>query len=546
MDWGEVKKQIVSISVSRPEQHGKGRKKVTTFLVTSLFDNGAEGLSRRQYEDFAWIYNRLVADYLGIIVPVLPERKAANSTEQFAEEFIDDCQNVLLRFLRRLIAHPDLVEAPCLIKFLTANPTEWKEVKEQQKLDKEDLASAEGSLHSDVDSVLFIDADAANHESVSQRKPGMMGRWLSGRAERKALNNPKFIMEETPAEEKKFKDIQEYCDHLSVCVQILSEDAKVFTAAYKVQAEKLQTMGAVFKQLWGEHELSNTSASTMYQAVGDCWGTLYKQVEGQHVFAVQFLDNPMEELCLDVVALQNALKKRKKVLYMYTKKVKESTSLQSQMDKLKGVADLSAIADRYYNLEDVLKSKDLEVAEAKKVSETMSFRLNRDIERFRIDFHGRMGQVLHNYHTAQAKYHEGQAKIFLDAVPSIAKVESGRANLPTTEVPKVTAPTLKLNFSTIGANVSIDAPNTDHFVGQVALPPEPPMAPYPIPENADPAQSPSPAANAPPVPNFDDDEDTMFEAAPMGVKEEEEESAPPPAAAPPAPPPPPRSTDDFL
>jgi hypothetical protein len=237
--------------------------------------------------------------------------------------------------------------------------------------------------------------------------------------------------------------------------------------------------------------------------------------------------------------LQNALKKRKKVLYEYTKKVKESRFLQSQMDNLKGVADLSAIAERYYNLENVLKSKDTEVAESKKVSETMSFRLNKDIERFRIDFHGRMGQVLQNYHTAQAKYHEGQAKIFLDVVPSIAKMESGRANLPTTEVPKVTAPTLKLSFSTIGANVSIDASNTDHFVGQVALPPEPPKAPDPIPESADPAQS--PAANPPPVPNFDDDEDTTFEAAPMGVKEEE--SAPAPAAAPP---PPPRNTDNFL
>lgn len=539
-----MRKQIVSVSISKPEQQGKGRRKFTDYLVTALFDNGAEGLSRRSYEDFTWLYDRLVADYLGIIVPVLPERQAANSTEKFSEDFINDCQHVVNRFLQRIIVHPDLVEAPCLIKFLTANPTEWKELKEQQKSEKEDTASVEGSLHSNADSVLFIDADAANHDPVSKKKPGMMGRWLAGRAERKALSNPQFIMEETPAEAKKFKDIEEYCDHLKICIQILSEDAKAFTAAYKVQAEKLQTMGAAFKQLWGEHELSNTSASTMYQAVGDCWGTLYKQLEGQHSFAVQFLDNPMEELLLDVVALEKALTKRKKMLYEYTKRVKESRSLQSQMDKLKGVADLSAIAEKYYHLENVLKSKDMEVAEAKKLSETISFRLDKDIERFRIDFHGRMGEVLQYYHTAQAKYLEGQAKLFLDAVPSITKMESGRANLPTTEVRKIALPELKVSFSTTGASVSIDESNTDHFVGQVALPPEPAKArgsaatgPTPPPSAFSP-----PAAFSPPVPTFDDDEEITFGAAPMGVQEEEE-SAPPPAAAPPLPPP---AGGDFL
>eukprot|EP00980_Cylindrotheca_fusiformis_P028248 scaffold22589_cov138-Cylindrotheca_fusiformis.AAC.11 len=549
MDWGDVKKQVVSVSVSRPEQQGKGRKKFTDYLVTTLFDNGAESLSRRSYEDFTWLYNRLVAESLGIIVPVLPERQPANGAEKFSEEFINDCQSVLDRFLKRIIAHPELVETTCLLKFLTSNPTEWKDVKEQQQqqllLDKDETGSADGSLHSsNADSNsggLYIDADAANHDPlvVSKKKPGVMGRWLAGRAERKALNNPNFVMEETPAEAKKFRDIQEYSDHLEICIQILAEDAKAISESYRLQSEKLQTMGAAFKQLWGEHELSNTSASTMYQSVGDCWGSLHKHMEGQHSFATQFLDNPLEELFLDVVALQKALRMRKKVLYDYTKKSNQQKTLQSQMDKLKSVADLSAIADRYYNLENILKSKDIEVAEAKKLKETISFRLDKDIERFRIDFHARMAEVLQYYHTAQAKYLEGQAKLLLDAVPSISKMDSGRANLPTKAVPKVPAPELKLSFSSQGTSVAIDDSKANNFmVGQVALPPEPAKASGTTTTTT--TQNASAAAAPPAVPSFDDDDDhAAFGAAPMGLQD----SAPPPAAAPPSPP---KPANDFL
>ncbi|CAJ1920980.1 unnamed protein product [Cylindrotheca closterium] len=143
-------------------------------------------------------------------------------------------------------------------------------------------------------------------------------------------------------------------------------------------------MGSAFQQLWGEHELSNTSASVMYQTVGDSWGALHKHVEGQHAFGVAFFDMPMEELRLDVMALKQALKKRKKVVYDYTVKVKQSRSLQNQMDKLKQVPDLSAIAEKYYKVEHYLKAKDLEVAEARQLSETMGLRLTRVIERYTI------------------------------------------------------------------------------------------------------------------------------------------------------------------
>ncbi|KAL3936899.1 MAG: hypothetical protein SGBAC_007884 [Bacillariaceae sp.] len=559
MDWGDLKKQIVSVTVSKPEVQGKGRKKVTAFLVTALFDNGAEALSRRTFEDFQWLYNRLVNDYLGIIVPVLPKRKPTSLTNKFSEAFINDCQAIMQRFIERVIAHPELLQASNLFKFLTSNPADWKTLKEQV-FEKEEAASADGSLHSNAtsDSVLFIDADAAAApQDVSQKKPGMMGRWWAERNERKALNNPKYRMEETPQETKKFNEIEDYCDHLYECIQVIEENAKILTEAYLTQAERLQTMGSAFQQLWGEHELSNTSASVMYQTVGDSWGALHKHVEGQHSFGVAFFDTPLEELRLDVMALKHALKKRKKVVYDYTMRVKESRSLQNQMDKLKRVPDLSAIAEKYYKVEHILKAKDLEVAEAKQLTETISLRLTSDIERFRIEFHHRMQEVLQNYHTAQARYLSGQAELFMDAVPAITNMKSGRTNLPKSSPVKVKTPGLKVSSSTTGTSVTIDSPAAaEHFVGQVSLPP--PAAKSPPPQPVAEKTSivpPSPEKQSIPVPNFDDDDDdAFFESAPMGGTsgdqtpnpDEDGDSAPPPAAAPPLPPSPPPQEEPPL
>ena len=554
MDWGELKKQIVSVTVSKPEQQGKGRKKFTDFLVTALFDNGAEALSRRTFDDFEWLYDRLVQEYLGIIVPVLPQRTPATPADKFSEPFVKDCQAVLQRFIERVLGHPDLLQSTHLVQFVTCNPADWKTAKEKALVEAETTSDNGGSLHSNTtnttDSVLFIDADAASAPpDVSQKKPGMMSRWWAERTERKALNNPKYQMEENPAETKKFNDIEAYSDHLLECIEVIEENAKVLTAAYQTQAERLQTMGAAFQQLWGEHELSNTSASVMYQTVGDSWGALHKQVEGQHAFGAAFLDTPMEELKLDVVALKQALKKRKKVVYDYTVKVKESRSLQKQMDKLKSVPDLSAIAEKYYKVEHYAKAKDVQVAEAKQLTELMCSRLTRDIERFRIEFHHRMQEVLHNYHTAQAKYLTGQSQLFMDAVPAIANMKSGRTQLPSSSSSssptKVNMPGLKVSTNTTGTSVTVNsAVSPEHYVGQVSLPPPGTKTP---PRKSAPVATPSPQSVAPPspekqsipVPTFDDDDDdgAFFGTAMGGSSFDDQSSGPPPASAPPLPPP---------
>lgn len=522
MDWGETQKVPVSATVSNPEIQGVRRRKYTDWLVTSQFSDGAKSLIRRTMEDFQWLHSRLNDEYKGIIIPILPERVAANNTIKFSEEFVQDCTSVLSRFLTRVMDHPELVNASCLADFLTANESQWKEILEKEA-EIETKTSVDESVHSETNGGLFIDADAASHDvQVTEKKKGnMMGRWISARRERRALDNPNIILEETPAESKRFYELQEYADKMEVCIQIIVEDSKAFTAAYKVQAEKLQTIGGAFSQMWGEHELANTSASNMYQTLGDNMGSLHKQVEGMHTFGVQFLDTPFEELLLDVKALKNALRMRKKVLYDYTKKVKLNRDMQAQMDRLKASNDMTTVSEKYYKIEGELRILDLQLAEEKKLTEMITMRLGKDVDRFRIEFHNRMREILEHYNSGQAGFLQGQTQLYLDVLPSLSKgIDTTKPNLPK-EKSKTQTPGIKLSFTTTGASVTVDS--IKNAVKDLSIQ-EKASAPVEVSAVSD---SVSETVDIPV-----DDSDITFDAVPMGG-----EVAPPPASAPPPPPP---------
>jgi hypothetical protein len=317
----------LSVSVSKPEHQGSGRLKVTEYLVTTTFPNGAESLVRRPFDDFQWLEQRLKEERAGIIVPALPHTKPLNVKQKFADDFVHQRLIVLDRFLQRIRQHTELVDAPSLLPFFTFNPADWKVAKQKQRdalknSDSSDTLSEHdynnNNNNNDDPNSIVIHAEAPP-DTTTKHQP--LRNWFSSKKDQWALRNPKLMLEETPSEAKKYQELQEYADHLETCARILSEDYKVLLGSIQTHAEKVQTMGAAFTQLWGDkQELSTTSTSTMYQTVGDCWASLSTIVQHQYAHGVHHFDTPLEELVLDVIALKHTLAKRKKIVYDYTKK----------------------------------------------------------------------------------------------------------------------------------------------------------------------------------------------------------------------------------
>lgn len=331
--------------------------------------------------------------------------------------------------MQRIIHHRELVDAPCLLPFFAAHPNDWQTAKDNAKKDAMSNSSVEGDEKVDPDSIK-IDAHAAMVSPAQERKKGVLGKWLAAKRDQWALQKRNLILEETPAETKKFADILTYAEHLEVCTRILSEDYQEMMRASSKLAEKYQSMGAAFTQMWGEHELSSTSSSHLYQTIGQTWAKLSKMIELRIATGKRHFATPVDDLIMDIIALKEALAKRKAEVYKYTKQMQVGRALQDQMDKIRQSADFTGQQDKYYQLEKDIRLSDMKLEEIQKHCEMVSSRLTRDVERFRVEWHERMRQVIEDFHKQQIEFLQTQSMGLSSALPALSTLDSERADLP--------------------------------------------------------------------------------------------------------------------
>ena len=413
------------------------------------------------------------------IVPILSEKKPAKGKEQFSEHFLAIRQDSLDRFLQRVVHHPELIDAPCLLPFFTANPTDWIATKElANSIADKDLLLKENTTEDDdadfsAEDTIKIDAQAAMHSPKDETKKGPMRKWFANKRTTWALKNENLNLEETPEETKNFADMKTYADHLEVCVRILNEDFKTIQASNTVLGAKVGTMGAAFAQMWGEHELSNTSSSKLYQSLGKVWANASKRIQNQISFRERHFEGPLEDLVMDVVALQDALVQRKASCYEFTKLTQEGKTLNKQLDRIRQRGNMAAQQDKYFKLESQLRNIDELTAESRNHSDLVTTRLERDIDRFRVAWHERMRHILQAFHKQQLEFLEGQTKDFSTVMPVLAELETKRSDL-TVEAPKQEK--LEINFSvdSNGAKASVVGGNPSPAVMPSSAPPLPP------------------------------------------------------------------------
>jgi len=222
-----------------------------------------------------------------------------------------------------------------------------------------------------------------------------------------------------------------YADHLEVCARILSEDYKELLSSNAVLAEKTGTMGAAFAQMWGEHEIWNTSSSNLYQSLGQVWANVGNTIKTHVSFGERYFENPVDDLVMDVAALQDALLNRKEALYTFTKLTQQGATINKQLDNIRAAGNMTIQQDRYYKLETALRHCDNKIEESRNHSDLVTTRLERDIERFRVEWHERMRQVLEVFHKQQVEFLQSQVKDFSSVLPALATLDSNQSDLAT-------------------------------------------------------------------------------------------------------------------
>eukprot|EP00545_Synedropsis_sp_CCMP1620_P005120 CAMPEP_0119019706 /NCGR_PEP_ID=MMETSP1176-20130426/22460_1 /TAXON_ID=265551 /ORGANISM="Synedropsis recta cf, Strain CCMP1620" /LENGTH=454 /DNA_ID=CAMNT_0006973965 /DNA_START=79 /DNA_END=1443 /DNA_ORIENTATION=- len=415
----------VDVTVTDAQHHEVGRNKYTTYLVEVL--SPSKSASRRRYSDFCWLYNRLVDERAGAIVPIIPHKKAISGKVRFSEELVTERQAQLQRFLFRVMQHPELHDAPSLHTFLTADYTMWENAKKQQSGASESMGDEDDSEASN-DNMLSVTTDGSSAASPAKPTgPGnRISNWMGKVATNARMAMGSMQLESTPDDDI-FNDLHSYAANLDGNIKILAKDATVLVAAIKAQSETMEQMGAAFSEM-GEYKLDNeivvrTSSDSLFSKLGTNWNNLSKLSHFAQLSAQTKLDEPLQDLARDVAALQKAIAKRKHTLFLYTRKANQGKAKMGQLDKLRENA--ANHPDKIASLEGDVRTLKEEGATMWKEVDTVSKRLQRDMERFKINFFEGMRKTLETFHKVQVEYSEKYVQGWNDVLPILAPATAG-------------------------------------------------------------------------------------------------------------------------
>lgn len=410
-----VSGDVVDVAVKDAQHHGEGRSKYTSYLVE--VKSPSNSACRRRYSDFQWLYEKLLEERAGCIIPIMKHTRALRANVRFSEELVNQRIEYLTTFLERVMNHPDLIDAPCLKIFLTADFTVWESAKKSHGLVIDDL-----NLSTDSDDLL---GSKPPQESPPGGSGGRISNWMNKIRTKVALAGKNTQLESTPDDDI-FNDVDAYINNLDVNIKILHKGAENLVKAMKQSSETMQQMSASFAEM-GQYKLANdilvrTPSHTMFTKLGTNWNNLSKLGSFQESSATTKLEEPMDEMMRDVQSVKIAMTKRRELLYNYSRKAHLANTKTGQLDKLR---ESGATPDfKSMTLEGEINTLKEETTELWNEVETVSRRLSRDIERFKIEFREKMHSTMESFHSIQKEYAEKFTLGWAEVLPVLKPLET--------------------------------------------------------------------------------------------------------------------------
>lgn len=116
------------VAVRDPINQGEGRNMHVTYLVVS---GGIE--VRRRYSDFQWLYQRILTEAPGAIMPIIPHKRTALIGEaKYSQQFVEERRRNLEVFMKGVFQIPHIQTlSPSLVVFLSAPDEQLDSAKKQ-------------------------------------------------------------------------------------------------------------------------------------------------------------------------------------------------------------------------------------------------------------------------------------------------------------------------------------------------------------------------------------------------------------------------------
>ena len=314
-----------------------------------------------------------MAERPGAIVPIIPHKQAMRESVRFSEELLAERQAVLQTFLRIVVSHPELSDAPTLKTFLTAYTEEWEQVR-----------GGEVPAENGGESTGFL-----------------------GKVRAKLAVAGVSELEPTP-DDGAMEIMEDYLMHMDTQVKVWAKESTALVKQSKDSAKSLQAMGAAFAALGKKpypqaytDETGELSAE-LANHISDISIVVLKQSDQ----AAIKLDDPMQDLAREVQAAKAALARRKEIVWEYTRKTQAVKSKKALLEKGK-------------TSEQEVSQAQQEVKAALKEVEVVSKRVRREIERFREIFYEKLKKTMKGYTILQTEYHGHMDKKWSEIIPVV-------------------------------------------------------------------------------------------------------------------------------
>ena len=358
----------------------------------------------RRYSDFLWLYERLHKERAGAIIPPLPEKQAVS---RFSPEFVEERRQQLERFLRRLILHPELMDADALMTFMRADDVSFQHAKNVAKSsDKGSFSTTDGGIMDMTGSSSLGGAGAFN--STPQKTA--IKKWFS---EAKTTLSNDLV---TSPDDDLFDEIERYIESLSIQMKRVSNQSSGLVRKSKEIANGLFEFGLAFHQL-GQSE--GETLGKKLQLVGSTADTL-SALSAQYADAeMKKLEGPFKDYLKTIHAVKLALGRRHDKRVSYTALLHEIQTREVNLHRMRMSPGREAQA---YSTEMSIQRYQAAAEVAREDYAECSQRVLREVDRFKREKAEEMKMVVLEFIMLEIELNRCMEKIWGELVP---KLEEG-------------------------------------------------------------------------------------------------------------------------
>mmetsp|Transcript_37182 Transcript_37182/g.68862 ORF Transcript_37182/g.68862 Transcript_37182/m.68862 type:complete len:556 (-) Transcript_37182:74-1741(-) len=470
------------VTVSDPVIHADGMNKYTSFRVDCrpplndpstasataannpvdvfLQNNPGQYSSvLRRYSDFLWLYERLHKEKAGAIVPPLPDKQAVS---RFSPEFVEDRRRALEKFLRRVVLHPELWAAECLLTFLRADDVGFQHAKNTSKMEDGNGGSNHGGVGGE--SMMSGSLGGAGAFNLAPKNKAGIKKWFS---EAKTTFSGDLV---TSPDDDLFDEIERYVEALAIQMKRVSTQASGLVRKSKEIANGLFEFGLAFHQL-GQSEGEELGAKL--QLVGGTADRLSSMAAQQAEAEFRRLEEPFKDYIKIIFAVKLALNRRQEKRVSYTALLHEIQTREINLNRLRMTPGGEAKA---YSTEMSLQRYQAAANVAQEEYAECSQRVLREVDRFKREKAEEMKLVVLEFIKLEIEVNRSMERAWGELVP---KLEEGSID--------------------VGGGGGMNAGQQQHAPQPTVVNMPPTQLPPPVPSSAMPASQPM-YSNVPAVP----------------------------------------------